>query len=156
MNRLSYWHLIPFIDTGVIVRSDALGRTEVTGRVTIVGPGNACLLCRGRLDPTVIAAEARPNEERIRLQQEGYVPGLGEPDPSVVTYTNLIAALATSEMLSRFFALGRGDAPSELLARITDRQIRGNTADPVDGHFCADPRQWGRGDQTPFLDLLWM
>jgi hypothetical protein len=45
--------------------------------------------------------------------------------------------------------------PSELLSRVTNRDLRSNDTPPVDGHFCGDPDAWGRGDESPFLGVLW-
>jgi molybdopterin/thiamine biosynthesis adenylyltransferase len=155
LNRLSYWYLIPIIDTAVVVRPDAERHVEITGRVTIVGPDNPCLLCRGRIDPAMLNAETLPADERARLAVEGYVVGLAEPDPSVVTYTSTIAAIATSELLARLFDLAERPHPSELLVRLSHRDIRRNDVAPHTGHFCAENRKWGRADDTPFLGLVW-
>jgi hypothetical protein len=65
-----------------------------------------------------------------RLAGEGYVPGLGAPDPSVGTYTTLIAAFAVNELLARLFGYGGGHPPSEMLLRLHDRYISSRSPAP--------------------------
>lgn len=155
LSRLAYWYLIPVFDTAFLV--DVAGDTVrgLFGRVTTVAPGTACLFCRNRIDGAQLAAEGLPDEERARLAAEGYVPGLGHPDPSVGTYTTLTASLAVAELLDRLFGFSREAPPSELLVRIHDRAISNTTVAPRPEHYCGDRSYWGRGDTEPFLEQLW-
>lgn len=153
--RLAYWYLIPLIDIGVVITSTEDQVKEIIGRVTFVGPGYACLLCRGRIQSDALRVESLPPEERGRLVAEGYVHGLGEPDPSVVTYTTLLASLATSALLERLFGFGDDRKAGETLIRVDRGQIRHNQVDPRSGHYCADPAEWGLADGEPFLGQLW-
>lgn len=156
LSRLAYWYLIPVIDTAFLVDVSDESVRGLFGRVTTVGPGAPCLLCRGRIDQLQIAAEALPDAERERLAAEGYVPGLGEPDPSVGPYTTLVGAVAVSELLDRLFGLsGESEPPTELLLRLHDRTINALHRDPQPGHYCVDPAVHGRGDTEPFLGQLW-
>lgn len=153
--RMAYWYLTPLIDVAVMITSTGSAVNEVIGRVTSVGPGSPCLLCRGRLHPDGIRAETLGQDERQRLAAEGYVQGLGEPDPSVVTYTSLVASLATSELLNRLFGLGHPPYPQELLWRADRMELRRNRVKPQAGHYCESPRSWGLADSEPFLGQLW-
>jgi hypothetical protein len=125
------------------------------GRVTTVAPTTACLFCRGRVDQAQLAAEALSSEERERLAAEGYVPGLGDPDPSIGAYTTLVGTTAVAELLDRLFGLSGDSPPSEILLRVHDRTISTTTATPIEGHYCADRSTWGRGDVNPFLEQMW-
>jgi molybdopterin/thiamine biosynthesis adenylyltransferase len=155
LSRLAYWYLIPVFDTAFLVDTAGDQVRGLFGRVTTVAPGTACLFCRNRIDQAQLAAEALPVDERARLAAEGYVPGLGEPDPSVGTYTTLTGTLAVCELLDRLFGLSGDDPPSELLARLHDRMLSTTRAMPREGHYCADRSVWGRGDTEPFLEQLW-
>jgi molybdopterin/thiamine biosynthesis adenylyltransferase len=155
LSRLAYWYLIPVLDTAFLVDSDGQHVRGLFGRVTIVAPGTACLFCRRRIDQAQLAAEALPPEERERLAAEGYVPGLGDPDPSVGTYTTLVGAIAVTELLDRLFGLSGETPPSEVLLRVHDRAVSTTTARPNEGHYCADRSVWGRGDVEPFLEQMW-
>jgi hypothetical protein len=147
--------LIPVFDTAFLVDTDGDHVRGLFGRVTTVAPGTACLFCRGRIDQAQLAAEALPEDERERLAAEGYVPGLGDPDPSVGAYTTLVGALAVSELLDRLFGFSGDEPPSELLARVHDRALSTTTAKPLEGHYCGDRSVWGRGDVEPLLEQMW-
>jgi hypothetical protein len=153
--RLSYWYLIPLIDLAVMVTSDGSKVDEVIGRVTYVGPGSPCLLCRGRLQADAIRTESLSSEERSRLAAEGYVQGLAEIDPSVVTYTTGVAAIGTSELLQRLIGLGQPPYPQELLWRADTAELRRNRVSCAPGHYCASSDLWGSADVDPFLGQLW-
>lgn len=155
LSRLAYWYLLPVIDTAFVVDVHAASVAGLFGRVTTVRPGAACLICRGRVDPQMIAAEGLPNSERQRLAEEGYVPGLGEPDPSVGAYTTLTGALAVTEFLNMLFAFGAQPPPTELILRVHDRTINRISGNSEARHYCVDRAALGRGDEEPFLDQLW-
>jgi molybdopterin/thiamine biosynthesis adenylyltransferase len=155
LSRMAYWYLLPVIDTAFLVDVDDGDVRGLFGRVTTVVPGVPCLMCRRRIDPAALQAEALPSDERERLAAEGYVPGLGEPDPSVGAFTTLAAMYGIIELLQRIFGFGRQPPPSELLLRVHDREISTTSANPAPHHYCADRAKWGRGDMDPFLEQLW-
>lgn len=155
ISRMAYWYLIPTFDMGFVITSKDGQVIGLDGRVTTVMPGTACLICRGRIDPALIRAEAMDPTERARLAREGYAPELGVADPSVVTYTTLTASVATNELLGRLFGYFADRPSSELLIRLHDREIRSNTLPSLPGHYCSDRSTWGRGDEEPFLGRTW-
>lgn len=155
LNRLAYWHLIPVIDLGVLITSaDAGVVRSVDGRVTLIGPGAPCLLCRGRVRPDLASAELLDPVERRALAAEGYVPDLDDPAPSVVVYTTMASTLALTEFLHRLFNIG-DRSHTELLIRPDLPTIRTNSVAPRPGCFCADETRWGLGTTDPRLDLTW-
>ena len=157
LSRLSSYYLVPVIDIGVLLSSDAADTlTGIDGRVTVLSPGTACLLCRGRVDLARAAAEMKTPEERTKLADEGYAPALAEVEPAVVTFTTMAASFAVSELLERLIGYGDSPRPSEVLLRIHDRAVSTNEAQPRPGHFC-DPAagKLGWGDTEPFLEQLW-
>ena len=157
LSRLSTYYLIPVIDVGILLSSDVQDLlTGIDGRVTVLSPGNACLLCRGRVDVARAAAEMRTPEERRRLADEGYAPALGRLEPAVISFTTMVASAAMSEFLERLIGYGHSVRPSEILLRLHDREISTNIVAPRPGHYC-DPAagKLGRGDATPFLEQLW-
>lgn len=154
LNRFASWHLAPVIDLAVLVSSENDRVTSIDGRVTWLAPGTACLLCRGRIDPTLAYAEQLDPEERRSLAEQGYAPALEEPQPSVVTYTSLVASFATSELLARVFGLSKTDG-SEMIIQITDRNLRNNRRPGRVDCFCQDRSMWGAGVAGPYLDVTW-
>ncbi|MEQ1935463.1 MAG: ThiF family adenylyltransferase, partial [Fimbriimonadaceae bacterium] len=125
-------------------------------RVTTVVPGQACLLCRGRIDVARAGAEFMTPNERRRLEGEGYAPALGRVEPSVVTFTTMAAATAVGELLERLIGYGPSPRPSEVLVRVHEREISTNIAAPRTGHYCNERSgKVGAGMTEPFLELAW-
>lgn len=150
LSKLALSHLIPVFDMAVAVDPLPEGSIRaITGRVTTLLPGEACLLCRGRISPNGLAAEDLDPEERRRRAGEGYVPGLGETDPSVGTFTSLTGCFAVNELLDRIFGYSESAATfrsSELLILLAGRRLSYNSRPATGPHWCADPSIYGRGD----------
>lgn len=157
LSRLATYLLIPVIDSGVLLSSSADGElTGIDARVTILAPGNACLVCRDRIDLARAAAELLTPAERVRREDEGYAPALAQTAPAVVTFTTVVAATAVSELLERLIGYGPEPRPSEILLRFHEREISTNVALPRSGHYC-DPMssKLGIGMTVPFLEQTW-
>jgi len=156
MSRLSSYYLLPVIDCGVLLSSTEGQLIGIDGRVTVLAPGYACLLCRGRIDIARAMAEQLSTDERARRAQEGYAPELGGIEPAVVSYTSLVASLAVAELLERLTGYGPEPAPSEMLVRAHEREISTNSRPPRSGHYC-DPAAGvlGSGDVEPLLGMTW-
>jgi len=157
LSRIPTFLLVPVIDCGVLLSSDGDGHlVGIDGRVTIVHPGTACLICRGRIDLRRAAAEQLTPEEHARLAGEGYAPALAGVEPAVVTFTTAVAAAAVAELIERLTGYGPDPVPSELILRMHDREISTNRAEPKPTHYC-DPaaNKTGLGITEPFLELTW-
>jgi molybdopterin/thiamine biosynthesis adenylyltransferase len=156
LNRWAYAYLAPVIDIAILVSAGPGAATVngIDGRVTWLGPGAACLLCRGRIDPALAYAEILEPEERRRLAGEGYVREAQTRQPAVVTLTSLVASLATTELLQRLFGLA-DLGPTEVIALIQRRELRRNRVAQRPGCFCTDPEFLARGAEPPHLDLIW-
>ena len=156
LSRLPYYHLIPVIDCGVQISSDGAGTTTgIFARVTALHPGTGCLVCRDRIDFALADAETRAAADQQKLEREGYAPALPGVEPAVVTFTTLVAATATSELLERLVGYGDTPTPGELILLIHDRTIRANIEHPHPDHYC-DPHTTPTGTDTEiFLGLNW-
>lgn len=157
LSRLSTYMLVPVIDCGVLLTADGNSAlTGIDGRVTTLVPGQACLVCRSRIDLARAAAELLTPEERRRREDEGYAPALGRVEPAVVAYTTLVAATAVSELIERFVGYGPEPRPSEVLLRCHDREISTNIENPCKGHYChSSSGKLGIGVTQPFLEQTW-
>ncbi|QZN99106.1 HesA/MoeB/ThiF family protein [Chenggangzhangella methanolivorans] len=157
LSRLSTYLMTPVIDVGVLISSDADGMlTGIDGRITLLVPGSACLICRDRIDLRRAAAEQMTPEERQRLAGEGYAPALGGVEPAVVTFTTAVASAAVTELLERLIGFGPDPRPSEILLRWHDREISVNAAAPRPGHYCnPSSGKVGFGSADPFLEHVW-
>lgn len=157
LSRLATYHLTPVVDMGVLLSSDAQGElTGIDGRVTVLSPGAACLVCRNRIDLQRAAVELMTPEERTRLEAEGYAPALGRAEPAVVAFTTSVAAAAVAELLERLIGYGPSPRPNEVLIRWHDREVSTNRADPNLRHYCSrESGKWGMGNVEPFLEQIW-
>lgn len=157
LSRTASYLLTPVIDCGVLLTSDDNGRLEgINGRVTILAPGSACLVCRGRIDHARAASELLTPEERVRRADEGYAQALPGVEPAVVTFTTAVASAAVTELLERFVGYGPEPVPSEILLRLHDREISTNRQDPTVGHYChPSSGKLGAADLAPFLEQMW-
>ena len=159
LNRLAYFYYVPVIDTGLSVVPRQEGRTaRISGRVTVLRPGVACLLCRGVVNPRRAREQglrhSRPDEFTRQLK-EGYITGSDIPTPVVGTFTTETAASAVNELLAAIAGL-RGDKgwASERTIRYDLDRCRPTGCEPRPGcSICADQDTWGLSDVQPFLDL---
>lgn len=157
LSRLATYLLTPVIDCGVLLSSnEGEDLTGIDGRVTILSPGQGCLICRGRIDLARAATEMLTPTERVRRENEGYAPALQRTEPAVVAFTTLVAATAISELLERLIGYGPALRPSEVLLRCHEREISTNLASPREGHYCHPAgHKLGIGMTEPFLEQTW-
>lgn len=157
LSRMATFLLIPIIDCGVILTTDSSGKLDgIHGRVTVLYPGAACLVCRNRIDTARAHSEMLTPTERNRLIEEGYAPALPGTEPAVVTFTTSVAAAAVAELLERLTSYGPEPVPTEVILRLHDREVSTNVQAPRERHYChptAD--KLGLGDVTPFLEQTW-
>lgn len=150
LSRFATYYLIPVFDMGVLI-----DRNDVTGRVTLLMPGTACLWCRGRLSVDRVRAEAMSRAEYERQRHDGYVPELGIPNPAVISFTMGTAVFAFSDFLHRLTGFMGERTSTETLIEFELPQIRSNSTPPDPRCNCANRMLWGRGDVTPFIGLTW-
>lgn len=157
LSRVASYLLTPVIDCGVRLSSGCGGQLKgIDGRVTVLAPGAACLVCRGRIDLQRAATEMLTPDEHRRLADEGYAPALPGVEPAVVAYTTQVAAAAVSELLERLIHYGPEPAPSEVLLRLHERELSTNDQQPRDRHYCHPAAgKLGLGVTEPFLEQTW-
>ena len=157
LSRLSTYLLTPVIDCGVLLTSGQGDQLEgIYGRVTVLAPGAACLVCRNRINLQLAAAEMLSSDDRERLAGEGYAPELDGVEPAVVTFTTQVASAAVSELLERLIHYGPEPAPTEVLLRAHEREISTNDQTPNEGHYChPEMGKLGLGITQPFLEQAW-
>ena len=157
LSRIASYLLTPVIDCGVLLSSGSGGHlVGIDGRVTVVTPGAACLVCRNRIDLQRASAEMLNPSEHRRLAEEGYAPALADPEPAVVAFTTQVASAAVCELLERLIHYGPDPVPTEVLLRSHEREVSTNDQNPRDGHYCHQPAEkLGLGVTEPFLEQTW-
>ena len=94
LNQIAYQYLIPTLNLGAALTGDDDRIEEGVGVVQILRPGHGCLWCSEFLSSDRIRAESLAVGERNALEGEGYLVGIDEPAPSVITLTTTVAGLA--------------------------------------------------------------
>jgi molybdopterin/thiamine biosynthesis adenylyltransferase len=158
LNEFAVRHLTPFIDAGVVIRTedgDAGPQvTEELGVMQLVLPGaNGCLECLGRHDEERARIESLSEEQLQAEIERGYVDGdILAPEPSV-TPLNGVVASATARTLTKL--LTGYDDPSGLLIYegLADEVQSMATRPEADCHVCGSDGLLGRGDRQPDADL---
>lgn len=154
--KLALRHLIPVFDIGVKITAPERTITDITGRVTELFPGNACLFCRERITAERIAFESLSADEKAARVREGYAPALRERDPAVIMFTTGVAVQAVEELLHRISGFMGADRNStEVLMRFHVGHTGKNSQPPAADCMCSDRDGWGRGDAKSFLDVSW-
>jgi hypothetical protein len=97
LNQMAYQYVIPTIDLGLRVDSANDRLDRVTGRVQMLAPGLACLLCQNLLDSEEVRRDLLSDEERAR---DPYIVGSHQPQPAVITFNGVVASLATTMFLA--------------------------------------------------------
>jgi molybdopterin/thiamine biosynthesis adenylyltransferase len=148
LNQIAYQYLIPVVNLGVAIDGSEGAIRGAVGVVQVLRPGLGCLWCGGYLNSERIRAESLPPEARRELEAEGYLRGLPEAAPSVVTVTSTVAGLAGTlflQIVTDFMG------PAGEISRMNYYPLEGVVARgkvPVKAPcLCSNVR--GRGDLEP-------
>jgi ThiF family/Prokaryotic homologs of the JAB domain len=122
-DRLSAYFAMPLFDVGVAIPTEASsdgGRriAEVYGRVDYVYPGGSSLMDRGVYDAALLETEylARVAPQALsRKVADGYLRGMAEEAPGVITLNMRAASACVIEFLARMFPFRQ--FPNEARAR---------------------------------------
>lgn len=148
------------VDIGVLIdgRGDIV--LNVITRLTTVQPRGACLFCTDDVDRALVSAQEMTGAQRQRLAEEGYAPGLGDPDPAVVAFTTSVASAAVTELLDRLIGWTDYDEytprPNRVRHRLGSHRAITETIPPArPSHWCTSPDHAGLGGGEPLLGLDW-
>ena len=105
LNRLATFYNLPYFDVGVRLDADGAGGIErISGAVHYLQPGLSSLLSRGVYTMARVEAEEMrlTNPELYRRQvNEGYIRGVEEDRPAVISVNMFFASLALNDFLAR-------------------------------------------------------
>lgn len=159
-DRLSAYFAMPLFDVGVAIPTEALptgGRriTEVYGRVDYVFPGGSSLMDRGVYDAALLEAEylARVAPDALsRKIADGYLRGMAEEAPGVITLNMRAASACVIEFLARVFPFRQ--FPNEARARSIFMLAEADEDVFAESHFVAGDRfPVASGVTNPLLGL---
>jgi molybdopterin/thiamine biosynthesis adenylyltransferase len=127
-------HLIPGTQTGVkvpVAKAGTIGRIHAVTR--LLTPGDGCLWCNNLIDPTELAIEMQPENERAQARYVGEVPA-----PSVIALNSIAAAEAVNHFMLAVTNLQTHDRdPADILhlPRDRSRTLHNHRRDP-DCYWC--------------------
>lgn len=159
-DRLSAYFAMPLFDVGVAIptEADSAGKrriAEVYGRVDYVYPGGSSLMDRGVYDAALLEAEylARTAPHaHARKVADGYLRGMGEEAPGVITLNMRAASACVIEFLARVFPFR--EFPNEARARAIFMLAEGDEDTFAEGQFTNGVRfQVACGASEPLLGL---
>jgi molybdopterin/thiamine biosynthesis adenylyltransferase len=159
LNRLAHFYLLPVFDMGIVIEpdpNDASNLLALQGRLTLILPGNICLLCRGEVNATLAAEEDLKRNDPTgyeRRKDEAYVVGGGNPSPAVITFTTEIATVSVNELINRITGFKKKGAENNFM-RYFDRCEDGKPGakQRIGCPICFEKNYWGLGDVSPFMD----
>ena len=151
--------LLPLFDVGVVIpvrkKGDAFAIADVCGRVDYVQPGGSTLQDRGVYAPESLRGEYLRKVAPDAHQQEldaGYLNGMVEEAPAVITLNMRAASACVNEFISRAF-------PFRLESNRLYARTQFSLAACEEEHFSEDvfkrmPNHLlARGDTEPLLGL---
>ncbi len=99
MTSLASAYLIPYFDcgTGVIVKEGKI--LDMGGRLSILWPGEHCLVCAGRLNNRELNYELANDEGKRFARERGYVTGAEVEQPMVGNLNGVVAHFAAVELV---------------------------------------------------------
>src|SRR6266704_1421423 len=97
LNQFAYQYLVPGFDLGIQIDARKGRVSQMSGRVQMLAPGLACLVCTELLDPEEVRRDLMSELER---RADPYIPGVREPQPAVISLNSTVASLAVTMYLA--------------------------------------------------------
>ncbi|QDU70137.1 ThiF family adenylyltransferase [Engelhardtia mirabilis] len=156
LNRLARYYTLAYIDLGVKLEGDGHGDVDqVAGAVHYLRPDGAGLVQRGVFTAKALEAESLRDtdpEGYVDRLKRGYIEGVQEDRPAVVSVNSYFASLAVIELLSRLHPFRSGENAAYAVQRVSlTNTLWVLEEDPGAGPH--EERIVGRGDATPFLGM---
>jgi hypothetical protein len=156
LNRLAAFYLIPYFDIGVRLESDGLGGiNEACGAVHYIRPDSSTLLERKVYTMEQVTAEGlkRTDPKAYRDQvKAGYIHGVIENRPAVISINMHMATIAVNELLSRLHPYRYDNNSESAIVRVSFIQNETyREAEPAGSSIFS--KKVGRGDCIPLLDM---
>lgn len=156
LNRLAAYYLVPYVDLGVRIEANGRGGVrEAQAAVHYLRPDGATLMERGVVTQERLRAEYLARTDPAQFEDElqrGYIRGVNEERPAVISINMLAASLAVSELLSRLQEV-RLDSSDDMASLRIDLVGGGLTSEPEPRSFRGLGQDVGRGDCVPLLGM---
>ena len=161
LNKLATYYTIPYFDLGV--RLDAVSQgankghiREICGTVHYLQPGCSSLISRGLVTMEKVREEGlRRNDPNAYKQQikDGYIRGVEEHRPAVISVNMFIASLAVNDFLARLhpYREESNNTIASIEFSLSSLDLFKEPEGEVCPMFC---NAVGRGDTEPLLELM--
>ncbi len=158
LNKLASAYLVPLIDVGVRLEADGEGGIDsIWAAVHTILPGGSSLMSRRvySQDDLDAAFLKRSNPDAYEEQRMiGYIKGIREDQPAVISVNMAASAAAVNELLARLHPYRFKPNGAFAIRRISLSDSEASSDEP-DGEACPFMRRWvGVGDQEPFLGIM--
>jgi hypothetical protein len=155
LNRIATFYLLPYFDVGVRLDADGAGGIErIAGAVHYIQPGGSSLLSREVYSMARVDAESmrRTNPEMYRrLIREGYLRGVDEDRPAVVSVNAFFASLVVNEFLARLHPYRNTPNKNYAYVAVNFSEMQFFT-EPEAAPCPLLQKHVGRGDVVPLLE----
>lgn len=105
LNKLATFYLLPYFDLGVKLEADDDGDiSQVSGAVHYLQPGRSSLVSRNVFSMKDVEAEAlrrRNPQDYEQRRKEGYIRGVQEDRPAVISVNMMVASMGVNDFLAR-------------------------------------------------------
>jgi hypothetical protein len=156
LNRLAAFYVLPYFDVGVKLAADGLGGVnEACGAVHYVRPDGATLMDRKVYNAEQLKAAGlrRTDPAAYRAQvKAGYIRGIAEDRPAVISVNMQMASTAVNEFLARLHPYRYDDNAESAIVRtsfIANANFREGDAIPSRVFF----PHIGKADVRPLLSM---
>lgn len=107
LNQICYQYAVPLLDLGCQFQVDRESQRLVNeiGKINLVTPESACLICSGHVRPDILYVESLSAAERDELAKRGYIRGLAGSEPSMQMYNMQVAGLGMQRLLNHLLGI---------------------------------------------------
>jgi hypothetical protein len=161
LNTLSTYYTIPYFDIGIRLEADPFGEhkgriNEVCGAVHYLQPGKSSLMSREVFSMQKVRDDGLLRNDPAAYTQEkrdGYISGVEEHRPVVISVNSLAASLAVNELLGRIhpYREEKNDQYAQVFFSLSSMEIIFEPDEPVCKILCD---KIGIGDVNPLLGQL--
>ncbi len=157
LNLLASFYLLPYIDIGVTLEAGEDGEiTQVCGYLHYLQPGGSSLLSRGAITLEDVQAEGMKRQNSAYYEEQrraGYIKGVEENRPAVMSVNAQFAGLAVNELIARLhrFRENPNRAYAKIGLSLSEMAFYAETEPAAVCRYMS--RQVGKGDVTPLLNL---
>jgi hypothetical protein len=156
LNRLASYYLLPYFDLGVKLQADGNGGIdEACGAVHYLRPDGSSLIDRRVYTMEQLQADGLRRTDPLAYREQihaGYIHGIQEERPAVISINTQIASYAVNEFLSRIHPYRLDENSESAVVRVSFIQAMTYREPEIEsgGIF---KKVLGRGDLEPLLEM---